>query len=260
MNLNKTYHDLIQHYSVRMDLSVPYKKELERLMSIQSLNFYNLVFPYDYVDETLREEIQIVMKDGYPTYFIEGRQMFLPKEWTIEHCGEYIRLLKCEQHKDSPHVYQKGKGKTLIDVGCAEGVFPLMCLDSYKEIHAFDTSDWKDAMSKTFEGIDKVHFHEGLVGYSNPIDDLGLKEVSEIKMDVEGMEYEVLLSAENTIKSYHPKLQVCLYHNRDDFQLLYNLISSFGYRNTTTSPGYLVYPHGKQEPPYFRRGVLYATY
>lgn len=260
MNLYKTYHDLIQYYSIRKDLSVPYRKEIERLMSLSNLNFYNLVFPYGYIEEILEEEIEIVSEDGYPTHLFKNNKVFLPKKWSIDHCKEYIRLLKCEQHENSPHAYLKGTGKVLLDIGCSEGIFSLMCYDDYEEIYAFDKSEWKEVLSHTFKNIDNFHFIEGEVGYSNPIDNLNLSEVSEIKMDIEGMEYEVLVSAENTISNCHPRLQICVYHNRDDFQLIYNLVSSFGYKDIRVSPGYMVYPHGRQEPPYFRRGVLYAIY
>lgn len=260
MNLHRTYHDLIQYFSIRKDLSVPYRKEIERLSSLSNINFYNLVFPYEYIEEVLHEEIEIVMTDGYPTYRDGDKDVYLPKNWSIERCRDYIRLLKCEQNPNSPHLYQSASGRVVLDLGCAEGIYSLRSINKCDEIYAFDSSEWKEPLSMTFKDFHNFHFMEGSVGYSNPIDDLNLKDVDEIKMDIEGMEYEALVSAENTIITYHPKLQICVYHGRDDFQLIYNLISSFGYTNITTSPGYIVYPHGKQEPPYFRRGILYAIY
>ena len=48
--------------------------------------------------------------------------------------------------------------------------------------------------------------------------------LSFIKLDVEGMEYDTLLGARQTIAQYRPKIAVCVYHKPDDLFRIYSLL------------------------------------
>ena len=54
------------------------------------------------------------------------------------------------------------------------------------------------------------------------------REYTFLKADIESYEYNMLLGAKNTIKTYMPKMAICIYHNAVDFYsipLLINLYS-----------------------------------
>ena len=65
-----------------------------------------------------------------------------------------------------------------------------------------------------------------------PLDSVLTEVPTLIKMDIEGAEYNALLGAEETIRTHHPKLAICVYHSLEDYIRIPLLIRSFysGYR------------------------------
>lgn len=52
-------------------------------------------------------------------------------------------------------------------------------------------------------------------------------DVTFIKMDIEGSEYDALIGAEKTIKRCAPRMAICIYHNVFDFVRIPHLIQSY---------------------------------
>ena len=59
------------------------------------------------------------------------------------------------------------------------------------------------------------------------IDKVVDEPVSYIKMDIEGSELATLKGAETTIKTYRPKLAVCVYHKNEDMTAIPQILKSF---------------------------------
>ena len=58
---------------------------------------------------------------------------------------------------------------------------------------------------------------------------LEYKDVSIIKMDIEGSELKALQGAIRLIKRNHPRMAICIYHNNRDLIDIYCLLKKFGY-------------------------------
>lgn len=262
MNLQQLFVNIIRHYQINEFDAISYARELERIKSLSKVDFYSLVFPYPYVDKYSSMDIEVVRVDNLPKVNYNGKDLYFPESMTDDEVANAVRLLLCEQDEQSPHRYRNCiKGKVLLDIGCAEGNYSLTNLENVEEIHMFDELVWHDCIHKTFKDNDNVIFHEGFVGRENPLDAIEFdKPVTDIKIDVEGMEYEVLVSGIKLLQTYKPRLQVCTYHKKDQFVQIHNFLKSIGYRNIQSSNGYMIFPHDYNEPPYFRNGVLYASW
>lgn len=162
--------------------------------------------------------------------------------------------------------FEQEKNLVLIDGGAFDGQTSLDMIIKFRdvrEIYIFEPN--KNNFYKTVKKLDKVNglklnfFSKGLsnetkkvsflnqgsassIHYSKDdlhnknsnldeidtirIDDLGLKRIDFIKLDIEGEELNAIKGAENTILKHKPKLAICIYHKLSDYITLVEYISS----------------------------------
>ena len=157
--------------------------------------------------------------------------------------------------------FEPRPNEIFVDAGAFDGQtsveFTKWCPE-YKDIYMFEANNRAESsIRKTMnaEGISQYHLHmKGisdcsrtanfyddivnmtgsqisssgdavvpLVSLDETIDD----KVTFIKMDIEGEERSALLGAEKLIKTYKPRLAVCVYHKIDDFYRIPELILGF---------------------------------
>jgi FkbM family methyltransferase len=102
----------------------------------------------------------------------------------------------------------------------------------------FDKSNIELSFASNGPGsaISKNEDEESVKEITVSIDDLVkrmiIPKVDFIKMDIEGSELKALKGAEKTLKTFKPKLAICLYHNIDDFRTIPEYIHSLniGYK------------------------------
>lgn len=117
-----------------------------------------------------------------------------------------------------------------------------------------------------WESSKKLHFHQkfGESKISQSEEDIeicaisldeycknnNIEKINFIKMDVEGAEISILLGAEETIKTFKPKLAICVYHQPSDLVDIPILLKKY-------VPEYKIYLSHKR--PDFLETVIFAT-
>ncbi|RZL46886.1 MAG: FkbM family methyltransferase, partial [Pedobacter sp.] len=193
------------------------------------------------------------------TFHNLNKPLFWPTKFSVS--GVYQVTAETFDIKDW-HYYQYEKtkiekGDILLDIGTAEGLFPLVVVDKCAHIYMIEPSQYFfKALQKTFEEDkekttifnlavgakkDKVFFNEDSLdgqissnGESNrsidveTIDNLiGEKTITYLKADIEGFEYEMLQGAKETITRNRPKIAITSYHKQNDSREIISLIKSF---------------------------------
>ncbi|MGA1227595.1 MAG: FkbM family methyltransferase [Tamlana sp.] len=198
-------------------------------------------------------------------YLVTFKNTSVKLFWPIEFDTNSIYQITAETFDPNDwHYYRKDKteieeGEVLLDIGTAEGLFPLVVAKKCKKIFLVEPSKlFVNCLKTTFEpfkhkvtiynvavgNIDGViDFHEdslsGKIGESqkeNPsktaikrIDTLIPQDekITYLKADIEGFEFEMLKGAENTIKRNKPKIAITTYHKENNAQEIINLILSY---------------------------------
>ncbi|MCL2062986.1 MAG: FkbM family methyltransferase [Candidatus Cloacimonetes bacterium] len=170
----------------------------------------------------------------YPFHFVKEYQYFLKKmkftkdevfidcgasgitiDTFIKHCPRYKQILAFEPVlKDYERLVVRHGGNPKITL-LNKGVYDSECELSFFENKIIDNALHSDSIEiKT-----------------QTIDNLELKKVTFIKMDVEGAELQALKGAENTIIRDKPKLAICIYHSCEDMvkipEYIHNIVPEY---------------------------------
>lgn len=191
---------------------------------------------------------------------VTSKILFWPKTFSIDRLDQVV----AETFDiDDWHFYQKEhtvieEGEILLDIGTAEGLFPLTVIDKCKHIYLIEPSKtFSDCLQKTFnEYPEKVTLHNVAVGnqdgriYFNEasldgsvtseqssknneiaihkIDTLiGNNRITYLKADIEGFEQEMLKGALQTITNNKPKIAITTYHTANNPEDIIALIKSY---------------------------------
>lgn len=202
----------------------------------------------------LNEEYEVSFK-------VFSHKLFWPKNFTVNRLDQVV----AETFDPNDwHFYQKDKtkiekGEILLDIGTAEGLFPLIVIDECSHIYMVEPSTtFNKCLNKTFSNhLEKVTifntaignedgmitFNEdsldGMVSENNSDDCVQMsihkvdtlfkngEKITYLKADIEGFEAEMLKGAEQTIKRNKPKIAITTYHTQNDPNEIISLIKGF---------------------------------
>lgn len=205
-------------------------------------------YPYKYMLEYKKKEINVETdtKLNLPYVIHNNRKLYFPDFYTAEKTIKDYKALITEQDIRSSHRYVRSydelNGKTLLDIGSAEGIFALDTIELVDRVYIFECEDfWLKPLHATFAPWEhKVTFIKKYIGDKTSgvfmtIDDF-LKDLPKdnlfLKMDIEGAERPALHGAIETLKKgKNIQLAVCTYHREGDPEYVSNFLSEFGYTN-----------------------------
>lgn len=215
-------------------------------------------YPYVWKKEYDHQHYKINVDDKNNLPYVEhnGKLLYFKHDMTSLAEG-YYRSLLIEQDKRSAHSYvesyQELQGKTLLDIGAAEGIFALDTIEYVNHAFLFECDEsWIEALEATFapwrnkitivrkyvsdvDDDNNITLDTFLQSEGKSIDNLFLK------MDIEGYERKALGGAIHILE--HGRQiggSVCIYHLPDDKEVISSQLENFNLK-TSIQPGYLYF-------------------
>jgi hypothetical protein len=171
-----------------------------------------------------------------------NQKLYFPRHFTDYKIAKLYKALVIEQDVRSPHHYvdsiEEFRGKTLLDIGSAEGIVTLEAIEAVEFVYLFECeSEWIEALMATFEPWqDKVKIIKKYISDHNDktcqtLDDF-LKDKPRnnlfLKMDIEGAECKALKGSSNLFSEADDlQFAICVYHNKNDLKAISSFLDRY---------------------------------
>jgi len=215
------------------------------------------------INAIAKKHIKNIEKEGDDykvTFNALAHAMYWPQSFSLNRLDQVVSET---YDVNDWHYYQKEHtviedGEILLDVGTAEGLFPLTVAHKCSHIYLVEPgAAFNKTLKKTFAPYnDKVSIFNVAIGNEdgeiffsedsldgkvsdgtaanaqkigiNKIDTLiGDKKITYLKADIEGFEQEMLRGAAQTIKNNKPKIAITTYHDQNDPEEIIAIIKGY---------------------------------
>ncbi|MDR0799673.1 MAG: methyltransferase [Dysgonamonadaceae bacterium] len=276
LQLKQLSRKILRYYEKNPELATPYKAELAYLKE----HPIDITFPYRRLKRWGQVAVNFDRERQLSFVVYDGKRLYFPAKCSTKEIEtiflnliENDNILGGDYRAKSPHQYQTEqfhveKSDTLVDVGCAEGLFALAMIDQVKKVYLIEGDpEWTEALKATFAPYeDKITLitkwiadkdSETTTTLTSILKDEPLHSLF-IKMDIEGYETQVVESSEDLLrKATNIRVVACTYHKKKDAEILEKLFDSMNYQ-TEFSDGYMIFALDQLQPPYFRKGLIRA--
>jgi len=241
-----------------------------RLISKNKMN----MFPFDYIKkyDNINYEIQVDL-DGFKYVKYCNYNVYFPKKMSNKSIIKAIKFHLIEQDNESPHKYITHEnsigGDTAILVGASDGLFALEILNYYKHIYLIEADErWVIPLKKTFSNFNsKITIIKSFIGDEASIDSSTLNDIFNnyeysidfIQADVEGTAIKLLNGSDKLLLDHRPKISLACYHYENESDEIINYLEKFNYEFNFSDKFVYMSTH-KLNPPFFRKGVVYAKH
>jgi hypothetical protein len=199
-------------------------------------------YPYPFMLEYRKIVMDCFYDEPFNLHYVihHTKKLYFPQSYSPQDNVAIYKTLLTEQDSRSPHRYVKDykrlTGKILLDIGAAEGIFALDCIEFIEHAYLFECDDkWVEALNATFAPWkDKVTIVEKYVSDINDEHNITIDHFLEgkdntnlfLKMDIEGYEQAALRGAKNTLKDAHDlDYSICTYHRKNDADEIHKILS-----------------------------------
>lgn len=231
-------------------------------------------FPYSFACLYRTADVKVNVDADVQLKYVwhKDKRLYFKRGWSNDRIKRAYVALCREQHYGSPHCYTDNvffvpRGSIVADVGSAEGIFALNCIEDCRHIYLFETDGgWIEALNATFaQWKNKITVVNRFVSDTDDSGNIRLdtyfsdREVNFVKADVEGAERFLLKGAQQIMERRGlRRIAIASYHCPDDADVLRQQLKEKGF-DTRYTHGFMAFSGlGASQRPYLRRGVIQA--
>ncbi|GHT55453.1 hypothetical protein AGMMS49982_21400 [Bacteroidia bacterium] len=215
-------------------------------------------YPYPFMLEYKKMPFAYVYDEPLEMRYViyQGKKLYFPKECDKNFTLEVIyKSLLIEQDPRSPHRYianlNRLAGKTILDIGVAEGIFSLAVIEIITHAYLFECDEmWIKALNATFAPWkEKVTIVPKYVSDKDDENNITIDHFLEgksknnlfLKMDIEGYEQAALKGAANLLQTAKDvDYSITTYHRTNDAVEIDKMLSDYGFESEFTE-GFLYF-------------------